>query len=159
MKPKPSKRRRITTGIPLNNEENLRFWNYINQRGFAHIIEDFLQETRLYLRGRCDGPNRSGTDPCGYVFISKDSFIKNHAPLLFFDPEPKKHPLKISFRKWKRVLPFSETEWKNLDDEDRLHEEMRIINLTSIKKIEKAISLAKMASEKFGECFDLSMKL
>jgi len=155
----PPKRRVLKNGIPLNDCENARFLRFVKSRGLERVIETFIAKTGLYLRGRWDGPARSGTDPCGYVFISEDSFDKGHAPIMFFDPMPSPSPLKISFRSWKSVLPFDESEWDNLDGGDRLQKKMRIIELTSDKKLARAIKLSKIARQTFEELFDLTVNL
>ena len=158
-KPKPPKRRILKDGIPLNDSENERFLRFMTAKGFDQFLGKFMKKTGLYLRGRCDGPKRSGTDPCGYVFISKESFGNGHASILFFDPMPNNTPLNISFRPWKDILPFSKKEWEDLDGDDRMQKKMRILELTSESKLQRAIALAKKARKTFEESFYLSAKL
>lgn len=156
---RPPKRRILRDGIPLNETENARFWSFAKEIEIDGIIETFLSHSGLYLRGRCDGPHRSGTEPCGYVFISECSFDNGHAPLLYFDPFPRGRPLKISFRKWKGILPFSENDWSNLDGPDRLQRGMRVLKLDSMDKEERGVSLAIKARRTFSNVFDLSISL
>lgn len=156
---KPQKRRILRNGIPLDDEENKKFLRFVEGRGYVKKIDQFISKSGLYLRGRCDGPNRSGTEPCGYVFISRDSFKKGHAPIMFLDPMPNETPLKISYRRWSDILPFSKHDWDNLDGPDRLQKNMRIIELNSDKKLRRAIMLAKMARRTFEKSFDLTANL
>lgn len=159
MKIKPSKRRIRKNGIPLNENEHKRFIQFSKRNNCFESIQYFIKNTGLYLRGRCDGPSRSGTQPCGYVFISQDSFEKGHDSLLFFDPILNNKPLNISFRKWKGSLPFSTEEWKSLDGIDHMQKNMRIIYLTPKIKLERAVLLSKLAKENFSNEFDLSIDL
>lgn len=156
---KPPKRRMLKDGIPLNDFENERFLRFVKSKGFDQMVSTFIVQTGLYLRGRWDGPKRSGTEPCGYVFISIESFEYGHAPILFFDPMPNTQPLNISFRPWKEILPFSKREWDNLDGGDRLQKKMRILELTSDGKFRRAIALGKKTRQTFEESFDLSIDL
>ncbi len=131
----------------------------VAQKGFEPSISRFLTRTGFYLRGRCDGPNRTGTDPCGYIFASEDSFDKGHDALIYFDPMPHNTPLKLSFRLWKGVLPFDREKWQALDGQDRLQKNMRVLELTSQMKIEQAIDLATQTLITFHQHFDFSIDL
>jgi hypothetical protein len=152
----PPRRQIRKNGIPLDDEGNKQFVGFLRTKGFEHTITEFLTKTGLYLRGRCSGRAKKVTDPCGYVFISRDSFEKGHRAMAFFDPAPNGTPLKLSFRRWNGHLPFNAKEWKSLDGEDRLQKGMRVIELTSDQKLVRAIVLAEKARDTFADVFDLS---
>lgn len=157
-KPKPPKRRIKSGGIQLTVSENNRFLTYASSIGIRYIVDKFLAGTGLYLRGRCDGPNRSGTLPCGYVFLSADSFKKGHSAVLCFDPNPRDRTVNVLFRRWSGVLPFREADWKKISS-DRLQKRMRFIDISSVAKLTKSVSLAKTAVCVFTSSFDITADL
>lgn len=157
-KPAPPKRTIRKKGIPLDDRENARFLTFVRTHGQLGPVERFLEETGLYLRGRHDGPNRSGTEPCGYVFVSQESFDLGHRAILFFDPMPLNTPLNVSFYRWKSRLPFDAATWNRLQ-RDRLQENMRVLDLSPEANMREAIRLARLARETFSEGFDLTALL
>lgn len=157
-KQKPPKRRVLKKGIPLDDSENRRFVRDVETRGFTKKVETFISKTGLYLRGRHDGPLRTGAVPCGYVFISEDSFDKGHDALLFLDPRPQNTPLKASFRRWYGVLPFEAQEWNKLSV-DRAQKNMKAMDLVTEDDLRFAMKLADAARVTFSQEFDLTVNL
>lgn len=153
---KPPKR--IIKSISLTDAENQRFIKVVQELGYLERIEHFIKETGMYLRGRCDGATESNTEACGYIFLNKDSFEKCHRQIAYFDPYPSSEPLKLSFRRWNKVLPFDEEIWVNqLDDDDRLQANMRIKYIQNFNDLQVAIELSNLARETFSNTFDLSI--
>ncbi len=164
IKMKPPKRRIQKNGIPLSDAENERFLNLLKERGLSEPVRKLLEETSLYVRGRIDGPLRTGTEPCGYVFISKGSFDLGHSAILHIDPNPPHTLLEVSFRRWKGILPFDAVNWDSLRI-DRAQKNMRSLAISQLNQnalgsqLQKAISLATTARDTFSEFFDLSIDL
>ena len=157
-KPAPPKRTIRKKGIPLDDRENARFLAFVKAHGQLGLVERFLQEAGLYLRGRHDGPKRTGTEPCGYVFLTQESFERGHEAMLFFDPMPLDSPLNVSFRQWKNQLPFDAATWTRLRP-DRAQPNMRVLDLTPEVNMREAIRLARLARDAFSDSFDLTAQL
>ena len=153
---KPPKR--IKKTIHLNGNENKRFIKVVQDMGYLTLIERFLESTGMYLRGRYDGDTGTKTEPCGYIFLDKLSFEKFHRQIAYFDPFPERDPLKLSFRRWNKILPFTENIWNNrLDDDDKCQRNMRVKFINNNTDLDEAIELATMARETFSNIFDLSI--
>jgi hypothetical protein len=143
--------------IPLNAEENSRFLNYVGYGQAREFFEEFRFETGLYLRGRFNGKRQTTTPPCGYIFISKDSFDKLHESIIHFDLIGQKPILKICFRKWLKIMPFNIIEWDAMNEEKG--HDMRSFQIESKADLQKAIGLALDVRDTFSERFELNIDL
>lgn len=155
--PNPPRRIVRARAIPLDEAEHARFLQYLNRDGLTEFVMRFTQNSGLFLRGRLDGPDRSGTTPCGYCFVSEDSFNRLHMPVCFVDPAPRGRPPRVSFRRWKGVLPFPQHEWDRLEC-DRLQVNMVTEGLGEAS-FAHAVDLARQAQRTFSQAFNLTVDL
>lgn len=152
----PPKRRIRKDGIPLNADEHKRFVEQLRELKIESSVLALEAKSGLYLRGRRDGPKRTGARPCGYLFWSEASFDSCHAPVAHIVFPHEKRP-SIVFRTWKKgVFPFSRATWDRLAKDPR-HKQWKTIDLVPTAEFNRALDLARTAAETFAEKFDLTV--
>jgi hypothetical protein len=165
--PLPPCRRIKRNGICLTENQNSAFRRYaralaFDRLSFGELIDEFVKQTALCLKGRTDKDGRAkrpqGTSPCGYVFISDESFLRGHEALLHFDPKPRSMTLRVVFRMWDGVIPCSQSEWDSLKKIGKENRDWRFCELTGEEgQLQRVVELAMGAKQKFEEAFDLEM--
>jgi hypothetical protein len=148
--------KRIERTLRLDPSENERFLTLLREQGVEALVLGFVKSSDLYLRGRIDGPNRTGARPCGYLFLSEESFDLCHEAVAHINVPPSVRPTTVTYRKWHKVLPFAATEWESLSEDDR-QVTMRAIELVPAQNYDRAVQFARSAKKTFGLEFNIKI--